>query len=160
MTFDDDVIYPYNHVERLYKEHKKSPKDVVCHRAHAILVHNNSVKPYQQWSFDVSRLDAGSLIFPVGIGGILYPDGCFNDVVCNESLFMALCPTADDIWFKFMALKNGYKAKVVNQPLPYEQYLQVGGSQKVSLWQKNKTQNDKQLNALLTHDSSLFELLQ
>lgn len=159
ITFDDDVIYPQNQIQRLYTEHLAQPDVVVCHRAHKIILKANKIAPYQQWEFDVAAPAPSHLLLPIGIGGVLYPPNCFADEVSDVNLFTALCPTADDIWFKFMALKKGYKTKLVPNPLPYSHYLHVAGCQESSLWQYNKTANDTQLTALINYDQTLLQRL-
>ncbi|WDE00530.1 glycosyltransferase [Thalassomonas actiniarum] len=151
ITFDDDVIYPQDQIERLYQAHLAEPAAVICHRAHRISKKaNGDIKPYIQWPFDISSAKSGFDIYPVGIGGVLYPPGSLNPEVMNEPAFMRLCPYADDMWFKVMALKNLTPAKVVDNPTPYRDYLQTPGSQAVSLWESNREKNDWQLQALLS----------
>ncbi|WP_409424585.1 hypothetical protein [Pseudoalteromonas sp. RW-H-Ap-1] len=72
---------------------------------------------------------------------------------------MTLCPTADDIWFKFMALKKGIKTKLVANPTPYKDYLHVVGTQAHSLWLHNKTANDAQLANVVGFDETLLAKL-
>ncbi|MEL0654879.1 hypothetical protein V6257_07560 [Pseudoalteromonas issachenkonii] len=159
ITFDDDVIYPDDQVERLYKEHLAYPNVIVCHRAHRIVLNAGQLEAYTRWSFNVSDQLASNLLIPIGIGGVLYPVNCFVAEVTDTNLFMFLCPTADDIWFKFMALKKGYKTKLVENPSPYEEYLHVVGCQEQTLWQHNKIANDAQLAALISYDKTLLDLL-
>lgn len=154
ITFDDDVIYPTDHVERLLSAHQKYPNNIICHRAHKVTKDEQGrLKPYLQWQFDVSNDDSvgnyGKDIFPVGIGGVLYPPGCFDEEVVNEGAFMSLAPNADDIWFKVMALKNNIRVRTVDNPMPYNNYLLLPNSQQQSLWAENKTANDEQLTSVL-----------
>ncbi len=154
ITFDDDVIYPNDHVERLLVTHQQYPNDIICHRAHRVTKDKQGrLKPYLQWQFDVCNDDSqhreDNDIFPVGIGGVLYPAKCFDAEVLNEKAFMLLAPHADDIWFKVMALKNTVSARIVDDPMPYQNYLLLPNSQEQSLWAENKTANDEQLATVL-----------
>ena len=150
ITFDDDVIYPENQIERLIEEHTKTANTVIAHRAHRAPKDNKKcIVPYVDWEFDIRQTEAARDVFPIGIGGVLYPPGCFDDSVLDEAAFMKLCPKADDLWFKVMALKNGTLARVVDNPMPYKNYLLVPATQQKSLWQSNKANNDKQLKELL-----------
>jgi hypothetical protein len=45
--------------------------------------------------------------FPIGKYGVLYPPGALHPDVADAERFLALAPTADDIWFKAMALRAG-----------------------------------------------------
>jgi len=156
VTMDDDVIYPYNHLEKLVAKHREHPNVVVCHHARLMKfdVHHQ-VLPYHQWSFVTALPDSADLrlpnrhIFPVGIGGVLYPAGCFSDEVLNSAAFMQLCPAADDLWFKLMAQLNDVQAVMVDAPTPYSDYLLLPGSQDSGLWAENKTRNDQQLLAIV-----------
>ena len=159
VTFDDDVIYPVDQLERLYQTYLANPKTVICHRAHEIRFTSKGLLPYNEWVFDSSEQGESKVLIPIGIGGVLYPPGCFTKEVTNESLFMELCPNADDIWFKYMALKNGVKTKLVSNPTPYKDYLHVAGTEQNSLWKLNKTANDKQLANLLSYDPLFIDML-
>ncbi|WDE13275.1 glycosyltransferase [Thalassomonas haliotis] len=151
ITFDDDIIYPQDQVERLIKAHEQDPGVVVCHRGHkALKTEDGSLLPYTDWHFDLPESQAQADVFPIGIGGVLYPVNSLHPEVMKESVFMTLCPNADDLWFKAMALKNGTLAKVLEDPMPYLDYLQIPDSQELSLWQSNSINNDVQLQAILT----------
>jgi len=150
ITFDDDVIYPADHIERLLNVYDQYPKSIICHRAHRILKSKNG-KPlsYAEWELGATEPQQSYDLLPVGIGGVLYPPHCLDAEVFNQQAFMALCPTADDLWFKAMSLKAQTQIKLVDDPLPYKQYLQLPHAFYDSLWQQNKFNNDKQLKALL-----------
>jgi hypothetical protein len=151
VTVDDDVIYPFDHLKKLLTAHKKFPKAVICHRAHRMVKgkHDNIVD-YLKWQFDVAERLPAKDIFPVGIGGVLYPAGCFDEEVLNDDAFMRLAPAADDLWFKMMAIKKGTLAKVVDEPILYADYLQIPLTQVQSLWQNNQMANNTQLMAILS----------
>lgn len=150
VTFDDDVIYPSNQIERLLEAHQQYPTSIICHRAHKILKNKQgNPLPYNQWQLDAEQTEPSDDLMAVGIGGILYPPHCLDSEVFNQQAFMTLCPTTDDLWFKAMSLKAGTQVKVVDNPLPYEQYLQLPHAFQNSLWQQNMLNNDKQLKALL-----------
>jgi hypothetical protein len=160
ITFDDDIIYPNDQIERLYNTHLKFPNNVICHRAHKItFTQNGDIAPYADWEFDSTEQRPSHQLMPIGIGGVLYPVNCFVEDVLNIKLFTQLCPTADDIWFKFMALKKGYKTKLVTNPRPYKNYLHVVGSQDQSLWESNKIDNDVQLTRVISDDSEILSML-
>ncbi len=151
VTFDDDILYPYRQLEQLLVAHQQSPDCVICHRAHAITSDSHGkILPYLQWLYDSKETQASKKLMPVGIGGILYPVGSLNDEVLNQQAFMKHCPQADDLWFKAMAVKNNTLTKLVDMPMPYENYLHIPDSQINSLWQSNINKNDQQLAAILT----------
>lgn len=150
VTFDDDIIYPVDHLEKLLVTHKQFPEVVICHRAHRIIKdEQGQVVDYLKWQFDVAEHLPAKDIFPVGIGGVLYPANCFDEEVLNDTAFMNLAPSADDLWFKTMTIKHGTLAKVIDNPMPYLDYLQIPLTQAQSLWQNNQANNSVQLQAIL-----------
>lgn len=140
VTVDDDVMYPVDTLDLLYRTHLKYPSAVVAHRAHEVILdRHGNVMPYKKWPKGVRTASPSNAVFPVGIGGVLYIPGCFSPEVMQSADFMALCPQADDIWLKVMALRAGTKAVVVQDSRPWlKRYLFIEGSQDVTLTQINK----------------------
>lgn len=108
ITVDDDMIYYYDLVERLIKEHAKYPKDIIANRIHRIKIGNNG-RPliYAKWDGEANPTDTSSLNFLTGVGGVLYPPHCLDAEVTNEDVFLSICKYADDVWFYAMSLKAG-----------------------------------------------------
>lgn len=150
ITVDDDVIYDYEMLEGLIKAHQLSPDTIFCHRMHRmVLTSNHTVAPYHQWQKDVHDLLASPLNFPVGIGGVLYPPHSLDEEVLNETVFTDICPYADDIWLKAMALRKGTVSRKATE-LPDTSLLN-GAVQDVGLSKINthgKNLNDTQLKAV------------
>ncbi|MFA1624373.1 glycosyltransferase [Rhizobium mongolense] len=128
VTFDDDMIYPDTAFETLYKVHSSHPDCVVANWARAIpketelrekgirsgrlltpplleqrLEDNDAYEPYPV---------LGALAY--GTGGVLYPNGCFDDQVTDLKLMRELCPTEDDVWYRAMAIKAGSRVAPTN----------------------------------------------
>lgn len=120
ITIDDDVIYPPDMIERLYRQHINYPNDVICCHAHVISFDNEgNTIPYLNWpDVPANNGSRSKSLLPVGIGGILYPPHCFPKEVFNQEMIAKLSPTADDLWFKIMAILNG--ANCVKVPIPEE----------------------------------------
>jgi hypothetical protein len=115
VTVDDDVYYSRGWLNKLVSEARFDQTSILCCRAHYIKTDiNGDFFPYLNWDFETNLQIADSRIFLTGVGGVLYPPGCFHKEVFNENAFMDLCPTADDIWFYFMIRKNGYKCRKVS----------------------------------------------
>lgn len=116
VTVDDDMIYRADLVEKLYKSYLENPNCIICGRANQISFDGNeSLKPYTEWDFDVSREEPSASIIATGVGGVLYFPGCLDKEVLNEKAFMSLSPTSDDIWFKCMATIKGVKYKIIDK---------------------------------------------
>lgn len=111
VTADDDVYYQSDWLESLVDEAGTHDQTVIAARAHlARLDESGRLLPYLQWEIgtDCRRApSAETRLFLTGVGGVLYPPGCFADAVTDESAFMRLCPYGDDIWFFWMTRLAG-----------------------------------------------------
>ncbi|PPC90892.1 MAG: hypothetical protein CTY34_06070 [Methylobacter sp.] len=154
VTADDDIIYPPNWLEELYLAYQKQPEYVHCHRAHLINKNTDgSIRGYKEWDFNIQDYpEASNLIFPTGVGGVLYAPGMLNNEVFNKELFIQICPTADDVWLKAMSLLNGYQCKKTNANI---NLIEIKGTQTNALWKQNTTdganKNDIQIKAVFNH---------
>ncbi len=112
VTADDDVHYPSDWLAALVGAVDPAAQEVACLRAHlARFDRYGRALPYLDWSFETRRTYASgprTALFPTGVGGILYPPGSLPRATLDESAFMRICPHADDIWFFWMARRNGY----------------------------------------------------
>lgn len=108
ITVDDDVLYEFDLIERLFNSYLDNPNKVSALRTHTIIVDKNG-KPlnYNKWKWGVDEAKNSFQLFATGVGGILYPPHCLSEEVFNQEIFTSICPTADDVWFHAMALKNG-----------------------------------------------------
>lgn len=106
ITFDDDIIYPQDVVEKLYFTHLEYPNDIIFARGHEIMIDvTGKILPYNSWKFETNKT-FGKNILPTGGAGCLYPAHCFHNDVLNWEIIKENCPYADDIWFKVMTLLN------------------------------------------------------
>lgn len=154
ITVDDDVLYNYDLIENLMNSYKKNPKVIHFCRGSRIKIHEDgSLYGYTQWDSPVKDSYINKLNFPTGVGGILYPPDCFHKDVTNEKLFMTLCPTADDVWFKAMSLlKMTYAKKVYTQNIKGVDYTILNNDMQseTALWNINVTKNDEQIKAVFS----------
>ncbi|GAC29765.1 hypothetical protein [Brumicola pallidula] len=104
---DDDAYYSTNWLHQLTSCYTDSSQ-IIAHRTHKVAYDTNCIFPYQQWA-QTSNGTNNDVLMATGVGGVLYPPGCFNEKVLEKDLFMELCPTADDIWFFWMSRINGVK---------------------------------------------------
>jgi len=120
ITIDDDVLYSYDMIERLLSAYRKDPHFIYTNRMHRIcLKKDHSIEKYKNWEFACEKTDDSVLNFPTGCGGVLYPPHSLSSEVMNEDVFLKICPTGDDIWFKAMSLINGVQCRRVNTHNPY-----------------------------------------
>lgn len=137
VTADDDVFYPPHWLGNLVSGAHEGT-DILCHRAHRIPGHDDvGLPPYAEWEWDVAdeaaRRPSRDLV-PTGVGGVLYPPGALHRDVTDERSFRELAPTADDLWFYWMARRAGTTHRKVG---PVFDQLIWPGSQAESLYALN-----------------------
>lgn len=149
ITVDDDVFYPAHFVESLIDTAAQYPTHVVAFRCAWMKKRGEQLRPYLDWPNATSRGPSYNL-FPTGVSGVLYPPGSLNAEVLNKDVFMAIAPTADDVWFKCMALLNKTQTVMVRETC--SDFPTVPGTQNDALWRINtraaQSLNDQQLDAV------------
>lgn len=151
VTADDDLYYAPTWLEHLVAGGDGGEPAIVCWRAHLAPVQaDGALAPYLEWEIDTLHTgDAsdGRLLFPTGVGGILYPPGSLDPAVTDEAAFLRLCPSADDIWFFWMARRRHTPTRRVNKRFRLITWPEGEGSAlfPVNLYQGG---NDRQIRAL------------
>ena len=109
VTADDDTLYPRGWLGQLHESYLARPALIHCQQARWISsCADGRLKPYLEWNSETPGPAGPAMrLLPMGVGGVLYPPGRLHSEVFNESVFLKICPTADDIWFKAMSLLNG-----------------------------------------------------
>lgn len=156
VTIDDDIIYPYDALEMLLNAHVSHPFCICANRCLDVKIKKDrTLASFPTWKELETKGRISKLNFFEGLAGVLYPPGCFPEEVFDEVGFLSICPTADDIWFNCMALKNGTDIVLANDhyirfPLVFNDSVQDMG-----LWRINNNikdcQHDKQLFAVMQH---------
>lgn len=112
ITVDDDILYPVDTVESLYRSYKNHPDCVSARRVHKITFDfDGKINPYgSKWGWECkSETEPSYLLFATGSSGILYPPHCLDERVFDKDTMLADCPNADDVWLKTMELLKGTK---------------------------------------------------
>ena len=151
ITADDDLFYNLNMIENLVLPYLQNPNYIYFNRGHRIKFLKDEIVPYTKWEWNINSTEESPLNFPTGVGGVLYPPNSFNQEVFNESVFMDICPLADDIWFKAMSLYNGMPSKkVITFSENGDEYLMNKSVQDIGLHLQNVEQekNDVQFKAV------------
>lgn len=161
ITFDDDIDYPADQVEKLVLSHYDNPDDIITHVARNILSKNGQLLPYSEWkhAFKEQVGKPYSHLLPIGVGGVLYPQGSLNSEVMNVDAFMKLAPHGDDLWFKCMTLLDDRKVIALGHGFGLSPNM-IEGTQDVGLWQSVNEGSDSnfvQLNNIVQHYSKLKE---
>jgi len=126
VTADDDVYYGPDWLETLVRH---AGAGVVCHRAHRVTLQDGRPRPYGDWQRNIGRPETSPLIFPTGVGGVLYAPGVFHSDVTNAALFQALAPSADDVWLYWMHRLAGSRP------------AKIGGRFRITEWPGSQAQN-------------------
>ena len=109
ITVDDDIIYSKDTLSTMLENHNIYKDDILCYVSRIPNSISGIPQGYRKWKECKGGIE-GMSIFPVGYGGTLYPANSLHEYVCDEKLFMSLCPMADDVWFWFCGIrKNTYK---------------------------------------------------
>ncbi|WP_174502751.1 hypothetical protein [Acidiphilium sp. C61] len=146
VTADDDVLYKPTWIEELILSFKNI-NGIVAHRAHIIQYDfNEKIEEYNKWIVDTPEENfcqiKSPLVFPTGVGGVLYPPDSFDDRILDIYLAMELCPTADDIWFWFMHTLKGNCASSIGD----RYFIDINPDQSKSLFNINvRGKNDDQI---------------
>lgn len=108
ITFDDDMYYAPDLVEKMLDKSKKHPNHVISNRTHLITLDSKTGLPnlYKNWKHEQWDNEDPGLNFLTGICGTLYPPGVLDKEVVNETLFTQLAPAADDVWLYWMVRKK------------------------------------------------------
>lgn len=127
VTFDDDLIFHPELIERLLAGYRQRPEMIQAHRITNISFDaTDNVKishlPYDKPTY-LHKLSGGA--------ACLYPPRSLHEDVLREDKFMTLAPTSDDIWFWLMGVLNGRRVNVVENNIDALNY--IPGTQEVGL---------------------------
>ncbi|WP_066961192.1 hypothetical protein [Microbulbifer sp. Q7] len=167
ITVDDDTLYPPDMIDQLYRAYLRAPDAIHCHRAHKMrLDGQGKLKPYDSWDsgrrWSEDDEYPSPLVFPTGVGGVLYFPGALHPDAFDAEKFMRLCPNADDIWLKAMSLKQGTPcAPILDSRDWTTRFLSLAGSQGSALRKENwrkRGGNDCKIRDVFQH-YDLYKLL-
>lgn len=161
VTYDDDIIYPEDSLEKLLKMHRQHPNAIICNRGREIAIENGSVAPYRYWKVS-GRVPAGVPTYRVMAStgaGTLYPPHCMPEETFDIEKIRALALTADDLWMKVMSIKG--QIPVVKSQTRGKGLCVSKGKQDVTLAHQNVDQslNDRVMQALLKQYPEIEKIL-
>ncbi|MEB2786968.1 hypothetical protein [Algoriphagus persicinus] len=147
ITIDDDIFYRSTMIEDLYNYFLRFPTNIISQYCKQMTWTKNELTPYNLWLLKEEEvIQSYSLFFGTGGGTLIPPKSMYKDVL-NEELFMALSPTADDVWLNSMCQLNN---TMITQTKYYTDNLPILNMKKISLASVNvsKNHNDLQLKAI------------
>ena len=149
ITVDDDNMYDRNLLHDLYNSYIKYPTAISARRVHQIIrSKQNILLPYNKWHYEYKKKTKPSCdLLATGVGGVLYPPGILPPEAFDAERIRELCLNADDIWLKFMELKNNVPVVWVKGRV---HPLTIRKAQKITLQKNNyhKNQNDAYITGL------------
>lgn len=139
ITVDDDLIYDKNLIKDLYLCHKKNPNSVIARRVNLITKNEQGkLNKYSDWIWEYKEKTSPSFdLLATGCGGVLYPSKIFSNEIFNKELIYKYCLSTDDIWLKFMELKNNIPVTFTNSKVIHP--LSIRNSQNNALMNENTT---------------------
>jgi hypothetical protein len=157
VTADDDIIYPRYWLRTLIEAYREFSNAVNCYRARVVEADGHDMRPYHTWELCTST-DASFRNVPTGVSGTVYPPSFQSVLKKAGSAFEACCPANDDIWLHVQAIRAGIKVRQISRRARH--FPIIPGTQKVSLYRTNVTQddgNDQQAKA--TYQETDLEIL-
>ncbi|PKF61857.1 glycosyl transferase [Psychromonas sp. psych-6C06] len=156
ITIDDDVLYPYDTIELLYREHLQEPTSIIAHRVRNMnFDERGELLDYKTWDYEIVQNKASFQLLAIGLGGVLYPAHSLHEKCLDVECFTRLAPFADDVWFKAMALLNKTKCKKVKDERDFlKRFHLIQETQDIALYNNNIGDNDLQIKAVFNQ----FEL--
>jgi glycosyltransferase involved in cell wall biosynthesis len=165
VTADDDILYPDDLLQRLTLKSLEHPGCIVCNYGYML-----SFDRQGRFRHYYELMDAGEgphlrrehptiRLFPLGVGGVLYPPNALDDIVFDAELFSRVCPYNDDIWFKMASLRKN--TLCVQTDAQNIKLATVEGRQEANLTHKNVKlgMNDRQFEACFQHYPDLLDKL-
>lgn len=149
-TADDDTYYRPDWLAELIANVDLQRRVIPCHRAHKITLQaDGELARYREWQWETADAKVSALIFPTGVGGVLYPPGSLHPDVDNVDRILALCPRADDVWLYWMALRNGYLFRKIGRWRRLHHWRD--SQQQGLMWENvyNSNGNDEQIKAMI-----------
>lgn len=143
ITADDDIFYPENHIEQLWRGHERYPGTVICHWSHEIAIDKQGkFQPYDSW-IDNEESAPSYATLAVGCNGVYYPSGSLPGEAFQKDEVVKYSLYTDDLWLKCMEILGGRKTVNCN-PTPLI-YFNVLSTKNSGLWKSNtgeKNRND------------------
>lgn len=112
VTADDDVYYGPDWLAGLVE---CAGANVVGYRAHQITMNGRHPRSYGEWMWNIATPQSSPLIFPTGVGGVLYAPGIFYPEVTDINKFQHLAPSSDDVWLYWMHRLEGSRPQKIGK---------------------------------------------
>lgn len=142
ITYDDDIIYEKDSIEKLIKYHLLFPKCIICNRAQQILFNNETIEPFKKWPIfnNIKRGVPKIGMIPSTGAGCLYPYKILPKTAFNLEIIKKEVFTTDDLWIGFNNIISGnYLVKTLDHPATL---ICINNSQKEALTTINNIEGE------------------
>lgn len=150
ITIDDDLIYDNKLIEDLYSNYQKYPNCIIARRVHLMTKSGDKINSYNNWKWEYTgELQPSHSLIATGVGGVLYPHSILPDETFDIENIQKYCLNTDDIWLKFMEIKNDVKIVFTNSKVIHP--LTIRKSQDSGLLNTNtagENRNDININLM------------
>lgn len=157
ITIDDDIFYRSDMISTLFKYHKCNESAVISNYAHGTKwSEEGELLNYLNWEVNINDARVQSNLFFGSGGGTLFPPHSLYPEVLNKTVFMELCPNADDVWLNVMCRINN--TSIVKTDY-YSIVLPIQNNSNIKLSSTNmSTGNDIQIDAVREYCKSKFNI--
>ena len=138
VTADDDIIYPPNWLALLVAANRRHPEAIGGHWVSIMGVSGERVAAYGTWARAHDTAARPSNFSP-GVSGVIYPPAMLHELRLRGERFLSVCPSADDIWLHWVALRAGIPVRQVG-PVP-RHFPIIPGTQSRTLMSTNVGEN-------------------
>lgn len=159
VTVDDDMMYDKSMLSDLYESYKKNPVAVSARRVHLMTKKNDgAVSDYNDWIREYEKkIEPSHALFATGVGGVLYPPRILPAETFDSDAIKTLCLATDDVWLKFMELKNNVPVAWAHSD--FRKDLTVRNTQSSALMRTNTSgENRNDINICAMQDITRINL--
>lgn len=138
VLLDDDILYPFDTIEKLMMLHQKYPTDICTITGQAIV----PGKLPSQWRNPLlsERMEHSDNLQIFSGSGSLYPPQSVHKAAFDKKSIQSVCPHADDLWLTYMGHRNKTKITAL---YPWRSFpVMIYGTEKETLWTINAAQGE------------------
>ncbi|MDR2569113.1 MAG: hypothetical protein LBD23_02290 [Oscillospiraceae bacterium] len=139
ITVDDDTIYDRRLISSLLQSYEQYPNAVSAKCVRALVKDKDgNLASYMDFSLVNRIVTQPSMQFlAIGVGGVLYPPYCIMNDAFDVEKIKNLCLNADDIWLKFMEIKNNVPVVWVPSYGLHTKFITIPNTQDTALYKTN-----------------------
>ena len=164
VTADDDIYYPKDWLRNMWEAYQQYPNTIIASRVRRIeFNYDNTFRRYNEWDFADDFSTSYCNFSTNGAGTLFFPNS-LSELTTDDSLFLKLCPSCDDVWLWAMAVLNKTKITSIGNPLKHLTYVNIlrenNANDEYTLWEDNKEGiNDISINNMLEQFPEIMEII-